>query len=171
MRKSLAAHALLALAVLSSACSERSEPPARAASAEPEDAPAGSSSETAALCVEVYSPETLANRSFAFDGTVVSIETRTDPKLPAGQRETPWVTFDVHDWYLGGSGGEVGVWMDGLNVETSVGFIEAETGTRLLVAGEPRWGGDPLDDPLAWTCGFTQPWSEDAAAEWEAATA
>lgn len=53
----------------------------------------------------------------------------------------------------------------------SAGSMTADVGTRLLVSGEPRWGGEPLEDPLAWTCGFTQPWSEDAAAEWEAATA
>jgi hypothetical protein len=165
----LSSAALAGFLLLGPACGDGSELSGGAAE-EGGTSSSSSSTNTAASCVEVYSPETLANRSFAFDGSVLSIETRTDPKLPAGQRETPWVSFEVHRWYLGGSGGEVGIWMDALNVETSAGSIEAETGTRLLVAGEPRWGGDPLEDPVAWTCGFTQPWTEEAAAEWGAAT-
>lgn len=165
MRKTLAALALLAS--MASACAgEAADPPP----ADPGGQPQGSSTEVAASCVEVYSPETLDNRSFAFDGTVTSIETRTDPKLPTGEQEVPWVTFDVSQWFIGGAEPTVGIWMDGLNVETSTGTISAEEGTRLLVAGEPRWGGKPLDDPLAWTCGFTQPWSEQALREWTAAT-
>ncbi|MGH2711210.1 MAG: hypothetical protein ACRDH9_08420 [Actinomycetota bacterium] len=153
------------------ACSSEAKAPAPVSE---EAAPPPSSTDstsTSALCVEVYSPETLAGRSFAFDGTVMAIETRTDPKLPAEEAEVPWVTFDVNRWYIGGSSDEIGVWVEPLNVETSNGTITAEVGTRLLVSGEPRWGGDPLEDPLAWICGFTQPWSEEAAAEWEAATA
>lgn len=164
MRKTLATLALLALTA--SACGDQAEPKPAAAGAEQQ----GSSTSTAASCVEVYSPEALASRSFAFDGTVTSIETRTDPKLPKGQQEVPWVTFDVSTWFIGGSEPTVGIWMDGLNVDTSAGTITAQEGTRLLVAGEPRWGGKPLDDPLAWTCGFTQPWSEQALREWTAAT-
>jgi hypothetical protein len=172
MRKTLAVSLFLAAMLLGSACAEDPQPQRRSEPPEGVETSSGSSStDIAASCVEVYSPETLVNRSFAFDGTVTSIETRTDPKLPAGERETPWVEFDVNRWFLGGSPETVGIWMDALNVETSVGTVSAEVGTRLLVAGEPRWGGEPLDDPLAWTCGFTQPWTEEAAAEWEAATA
>jgi hypothetical protein len=120
-------------------------------------------------CVEDYSPATLVERSFAFDGTVGSIELRRDPHLPPGENEVHWLTFNVNRWFRGGSASQVGVWIDALNLETSVGTIEAEPGTRLLVAGEPRWGGEPLDDPIAWACGFTQPWTREAASEWEAA--
>ena len=173
MRKPIASLALVAFVVLASACGNGSDTgeasgPTGAAG---ESSSSSSETSTSALCVEVYSPETLSNRSFAFDGTVTAIETRTDPKLPEGENESQWLTFDVHEWYLGGSEPSVGVWVDGLNVETTVGTITAEVGTRLLVAGEPRWGGRPLEDPLAWSCGFTQQWSEEAAAEWEAATA
>ena len=38
----------------------------------------------------------------------------------------------------GGSASEVGVWIENLNVNTTVGTIEAEPGTWLLVSGEPR---------------------------------
>jgi hypothetical protein len=126
----------------------------------------------AASCVEQYSPDTLRHRAFAFDGSVASIELRSDPRLQLEQEEDvriPWVTFSVHRWYRGGSGDEIGVWVEDLNVETSAGTIRAEPGTRLLVAGEPRWGGAPLDDPIAWPCGFTRPYTPEAAAEWEAA--
>jgi hypothetical protein len=170
MRRSLAVPLLLAVALLGSACADDTEPQPQSQPPEAVDT-APSSTDVAASCVEVYGPETLPNRSFAFDGTVASIETRSDPKLPVGERKTPWVTFDVNEWFLGGSGDTVAIWMDQLNVETSVGAVTAEVGTRLLVSGEPRWGGEPLDDPLAWTCGFTQEWTEEAAAEWETATA
>lgn len=123
-----------------------------------------------ARCVEYYSPETLRNRAFAFDGIVVSIRLRRDPKLDVPEEEhvrIPWVTFSVNRWYRGGSGQHVGVWIEHLNVTSSVGTISAERGTRLLVAGEPRWGGRPLDDPIAWACGFTQPYTPETAAQWK----
>ena len=69
----------------------------------------------------------------------------------------------------GGWASEVGVWIENLNVNSSVGTVEAEPGTRLLVSGEPRWGGDTLDDAIAWPCGFTQPWTEETASEWQTA--
>jgi hypothetical protein len=125
-----------------------------------------------ASCVEEYSPRTLRNRAFAFDGTVISIELRTDPKLEVEDEEDsriPWVTFSVHRWYRGGSGDDVGVWLENLNIETSAGTVTAEPGTRLLVTGEPRRGGAPLDDAIAWGCGFTRPYTAEAAEEWEAA--
>lgn len=123
----------------------------------------------AASCVEVYEPNTFANRSFAFDGTISSIEVRTDPQLPAGEQEIPWVMFDVHQWFLGGETKTIGVWVENLHMETSSGTIEVEPGTRLLVSGEPRWGGAPLDDAIAWPCGFTRPWSEELSSEWATA--
>ena len=174
MRTIGARYFLLGFVLLSTACAEDDPPSQTRAPIEAETSSSTSTStstETAASCVEVYSPKTLVNRSFAFDGTVASIETRNDPKLPAGERERPWVWFVVHQWYRGGSGETVGIWMDGVNIETSAGTVNAEPGMRLLVSGEPRWGGEPLDDPLAWTCGFTQEWTEEMAAEWEAATA
>lgn len=123
----------------------------------------------ASSCVEVYGLNTLLNRSFAFDGTVLSIEVRTDPQLPAGEQEVPWVMFDVHRWFKGGQTEAVGVWIENLNIGTPSGTIEAEPGIRLLVSGEPRWGGAPLDDAIAWPCGFTRPWSRELSSEWATA--
>lgn len=153
---------LLALAVLFTACAGGVDRPTREARGVD---PAGA----AYSCVQNYSAETLVQRSFAFDGTVLAIEIRRDPRLPGGEDEVPWVTFEVNRWFRGGSAPEVGVWVEFLNIETSAGTISAEPGTRLLVAGEPRWDGKPLEDPIAWPCGFSRRWTTEAAAEWEAA--
>lgn len=154
---------LVALALLGPACARPGgHSAAEGGKGEPEAAVGYS-------CVQTYSPETLVQRSFAFDGTVLATELRRDPLLPEGEDEVPWVTFEVNRWFRGGSASEVGVWVDVLNTETSAGTISAEPGTHLLVAGEPRWGGKPLEDPIAWACGFTQPWTPAAVAEWQAA--
>ncbi|MBB5789247.1 hypothetical protein [Jiangella mangrovi] len=110
----------------------------------------------AASCAFAYSRETLAERAFAFDGTVTDIG--------AGS-----VTFDVHEWFRGGEEPAVTVAMaDGaaLADETSEWGPVYEVGTRLLVSGEPRWGGGPLDDPIVWTCGFTRYYDGTTAAFW-----
>ena len=160
--------ALVALFFLAGCGQPKQAAPADATS---QPSPAGgASTSTAESCVETYSPETLADRSFAFDGTVVKIEERQDPGAPHDEGVLPWVTFEVNEWFLGGSEPTVSVWVPGLGWETSAGTVSAKPSTRLLVAGEPRWGGAPLEDAIAWSCGFTQPWSEDVAAEWEEAT-
>jgi hypothetical protein len=72
----------------------------------------------------------------------------------------------VNHWYKGGTEATV-------TVEFSFNRSEDQNigggiGTRLLVTGQPRWGGKALDDPTAWGCGFTQMWSAQAAQEWSA---
>ena len=114
-------------------------------------------------CAFTYSPSTLAERTWAFDGTLVSSGATEDSHL--GQ--VPSATFAVNHWYRGGSGNQV-------TVQFEVGAISeyvpnVEVGERLLVAGESRWGGEPLDDPVAWGCGFTQPWAADTATSWTSA--
>ncbi len=119
----------------------------------------------AASCVELYSTETLRHRAFAFDGIVESLETRVDPKLPAEgsqSQELPWVTLKVNQWFKGGESPEVAIWVDPHWLE---GGWPLEPGDRLLVAGEYRWG-QPPEDPFAWGCGFTQPYTPEAAAQW-----
>lgn len=99
-----------------------------------------------ALCVELYSLETLAKRAVAFDGTVKSV---------AGDQ----VTFTVGQWFKGGTATEIT--LEGastLGGITSAGpTVSLEPGTRLLVAG---------DDGFAWSCGFTQPYDAGVAASW-----
>ena len=103
-----------------------------------------------AFCVERYSPQTLADRSFSFDGTVSAI---------AGDE----VTFRVGHWFKGAAGDSVTLTATGMTgtAITSVGGPHLAVGERYLVAGE---------DHFAWACGFTQPYDAAVAAEWAAAT-
>jgi hypothetical protein len=101
-------------------------------------------------CVETYSQETLANRDFAFDGTVTAID---------GDE----VTFGVADVFRGelaGSATFTATGMTGTSV-TSAGGPSLVIGQRYLVAG---------DDRFAWACGFTRPYDAAVAAEWAEAT-
>lgn len=110
-------------------------------------------------CVSAYTPEALRERSFAFAGTVTEVGSETDPSAPLGEGPIQRATFAVDDWFAGGSGDTIVVWM-----QRSVAV-----GDRLLVTGEPRWGGEPLDDAIAWECDFTVEWSDAAGAEWASA--
>jgi len=76
----------------------------------------------------------------------------------------PAATFKVNNWYRGGDTPQVTVQFDAGQLSEFV--PEVTPGTRLLVAGEPRWGGQPLDNPVAWGCGFTQLWTSTSAQEW-----
>ncbi|WP_422740348.1 hypothetical protein ACN263_14595 [Micromonospora sp. WMMD729] len=130
----------------------------------------------AAQCVKAYSPRTLAEQGFAFDGTVTGIgpaRTERGNQPPVDLRA---VTFQVHTWFRGGSAGTAVVDMWPPTAGTGTGDATAEhapayqVGTRLLVSGTPRWGGAPLADPIAWGCGFTRYYSPLFAAEWATAT-
>ena len=115
-------------------------------------------------CVEAATDENLAARSFAFDGVVTQVADEVDLNMPdddvAGQL-VPRATFAVTTWYRGGGPEHVAVWMQ----------RDVSVGERLLVSGEPRWGGAPLDDAIAWECGFTEAHSEERAAAWASAFA
>ena len=104
----------------------------------------------AASCVEQYSPQAVAKRAFAFDGTVTAI---------VGDE----VTFRVDERYSGSPAAVVTLTAGGMTgaAITSAGGPHLEVGARYLVAGE---------DHFAWPCGFTQPYDPVVAAEWAAAT-
>jgi len=112
-------------------------------------------------CAFEYNPSTLAERSWAFDGTMIELDSVDDSELG----EVPSATFSVNQWYRGGSGDTVTVQFETGPVSEFVPNVEP--GARLLVTGEPRHGGQPLDDAVAWGCGFTQSWSAAAAESWE----
>lgn len=114
---------------------------------------------TSTRCVSEYSVQTLTERSFAFDGTVLSVRNEDDPRAPDEDVVTGHVEFEVHQWFAGGGGRTATVWMQ----------RPVQQGDRLLVAGEPRWGGQPLDDPIAWECGFTTDYSAARSEEWSTA--
>lgn len=117
--------------------------------------------DSSAGCVDEYSSETLRDRAFAFDGTVSAIgggASSDDLYID--------VTFQVNEWFRGDGAEEVSVQLMPSGTTTSDGHVSYDVGTRLLVSGEPRWGGDPLEKPVAWACGFTREHTESAAVEW-----
>lgn len=142
-------------------------------SSPPSSAPSGPVGDSGlASCAFEYSPSTLADRAFAFDGTAVSVgPARTErPGRRVGYVGT---TFEVHEWFAGGSGTTVTIDMappgDARSDEDSEYAPGYVLGDRLLVSGEHRWGGATMDDALAWTCGFTRYHDEATADLWRAA--
>jgi hypothetical protein len=130
------------------------------------EAPSRQLGQDAAMsCVEDYDVTTLVGRAFAFDGAVAAIaEDRSsgdDPYID--------VTFDVFDWFVGDGPDIVNVEMFPPGNRTSVGTANYEVGSRLLISGEPRWGGTPLEAPVAWMCGFSRTYDTDTAASWREA--
>jgi hypothetical protein len=84
--------------------------------------------------IEQYSAKTLRQRAFAFEGTVVGIETRVDPRLPDRDQERSWVTFQVNRWFRGGTADEVSIWFDGL---LDLGTKARQTSGRQRSTREP----------------------------------
>jgi hypothetical protein len=81
------------------------------------------------------------------------------------------VTFSVDEWFQGGSEPTITVDMQP-PIFVGEGSPSYGVGTRLLVSGEPRWGGKPLDDAIVWGCGFTRCYTPQTADAWhEAASA
>jgi hypothetical protein len=112
-------------------------------------APGGSIGTGSAACVEPYSPTALANRSFAFDGTVSAID---------GEQ----VTFTVGAAYRGVNGETITLDAPGMtgSAITSAGGPNLSIEERYLVAG---------DDHFVWSCGYTQAYDATVAADWAAA--
>jgi hypothetical protein len=102
-----------------------------------------------------YSLENLKKRTYAFDGTIKSIE----PDPADGPDK---ITFTVGQWFKGGSGAEAVRQAYGFQVVTSAGGSPHETGQHLLVAG---------DDEFVWECGFTQAYDAGVAADWKSTLA
>lgn len=126
-----------------------------------------------ASCVQAYSPAALPERAFAFDGTVSTVARGTTDEPGRGRLDTVAVTFVVHEWFKGGAARTATVDLMAPGSSGADGDPPAyEEGTRLLVSGEPRWGGEPLDDPIAWTCGgWTRYYEQAVADDWRSATA
>ena len=128
---------------------------------------------SAASCAESYSIKSIGNRAFAFDGTIVSIGEGATNKADKGQLDTAAVTFQVNEWFKGGAGETVTVDLMAPTSNIAGNDVPAyEKGTRLLVSGGPRWGGAPLDDAMAWSCGgFTRYYEPVVADDWRTGTA
>ncbi|RKR86667.1 hypothetical protein BDK92_0917 [Micromonospora pisi] len=123
--------------------------------------------EVEASCVEQYSPQTVAARPFAFDGTVLSIAERSSARVESDPYVS--VTFTVTRWFRGGHGDRVTVAMFPPDVHTSVGNASYTIGSRLLVSGADRWGNAQLSNPIAWACGFTRWYNQADAQVWREA--
>ncbi len=125
---------------------------------------------SSASCVEGYDLTTLQGRAFAFDGTVTSTAAMRAPDDGSGALPGYLtVTFTVHEWFRGGDKATVTVDMMSGPTTGTVSSPEGTSfglGTRLLVSGEPRFGGRPLQDPIAWGCGFTRNSDQATAAAW-----
>lgn len=117
-----------------------------------------------AECAGGYVPEALAERAFAFDGTVAAVGQAADPDVPV----VP-VTFEVHGWFHGGKGQAVTVDMAAPLVASGLGGARRGpsygVGTRLLVSGEAP---EDAKVPVAWGCGFTRYHDVATAAAWAA---
>lgn len=128
--------------------------------------PEGESATGAGSCAVDYSLTTLAERTFAFAGTVIAIDT-------GGLFGTNRVTFQVQEWFRGGTATEVtldmvppiepgGTATDSRQLTTPSYTV----GTRLLVSGASRGGDAQLEDGIVWGCGFTRYYDPTTAAAW-----
>lgn len=120
----------------------------------------GSTTSSSASCVEAFSLENLKQRSFAVDGTVMSVSGDI-------------VTVQVNKWFHGtppasAAGNALRMDVSAL-AETgdtsSVTDADLHPGVRILFSGEPAASREaaPL---LAWGCGFTRPYSATEATRW-----
>lgn len=137
----------------------------------PRTGPLGDGGATAS-CVEGYSTATVGNRAFAFDGTVVAVGPGGTDVSGKGSLDTVAVRFRVHEWFEGGTDETVTV--DLMSPTSDLAGDETpayEDGTRLLVSGEPRWGGPPLHHAIAWSCGFTRYYEATVADAWRRGSA
>ena len=118
-------------------------------------------------CVSEYGRKTLVQQRFAFDGVVVKIGESVSDRGDSADLGQPGVTFRVMRWYAGGDGDQVTVDMPG--APSIDGAVAYGIGSRLLVSGQPRWGGTALKYPIAWSCGFTRYHDPTTATEWKSA--
>lgn len=122
-----------------------------------------------ASCVEYYAPKALTGRAFAFDGVVVEVGPSVSDRGDGADLGLPGVTFEVREWFSGGRADTVTVDMQPLttgSADPSDPGYAYGIGSRLLVSGEARWGGSPLEDPIAWGCGFSRYYDPETAAAW-----
>ena len=127
----------------------------------------------AASCVQTWTDDRpiAEQREFAFDGVVTGIGPGRTNRPDSGDLGLVSVTFQVREWFAGGAGAEVAVDMyppvgEGQGRSGDGDDPAYAVGSRLLVSGAPRWGGVPLDDPIAWMCGFTRYYEEGTADAW-----
>jgi hypothetical protein len=110
---------------------------------------------TQGSCVEQFSVDALASRSWAFDGTITEVVPAKDLESGAPEDIVTSVTFRVDRWYKGGSGDTVTVKTYNIpGVQASNEGPDPSVGARILASGE---------DDYIWGCGFSKPFSEENA--------
>lgn len=128
----------------------------------------------AASCVESYAPKAVMGRAFAFDGVVVEVGRSVSDRGDESDLGLPGVTFEVREWFSGGRADTVTVDMQprrpGPENPLDPGYAYG-VDSRLLVSGEARWGGSPLEAPIAWGCGFSRYYDPETATAWRYALA
>jgi hypothetical protein len=149
--------AVAAIAVVAlTACSDGGETPPEPAGGtadeltDPIVAEGGSSG--LGSCAFEFGPQTLAERQFAFDGTVADI---VEPEA----LDAPYdVVFEVTRWYQGGAGTTVTVKTYDVSGTSLAGDLGLEQGERILASG---------DDDFLWGCGFSMPYTDQDAGVFE----
>lgn len=120
----------------------------------------GSTTSSSASCVEAFSLENLKQRSFAVDGTVVSVSGDiATVQVNKWFHGTPPASSEVHPLTMDVSAlAETGD-------TSSLTDAGVQPGARILFSGEPAASraAAPL---LAWGCGFTRPYSATEATRW-----
>lgn len=95
-------------------------------------------------CAFEFSVEVLAERGFAFDGTVTQI------REPAAMDAPNEVDFAVARWYAGGDGAIATLTTYDVSGTSLAGDLGLQEGESILDSG---------DGDILWGCGFSMPYS------------
>jgi hypothetical protein len=107
-----------------------------------------------ASCVMEFSVPNLADRQFAFDGTVTEI------RDPASAGDAYAVVFEVAHWFAGAEGATTTVRTYDVSGTALAGDLGLSVGDRVLASG---------DEDFLWGCGFSMAYSDENAALFEEA--
>lgn len=127
----------------------------------------------ASSCVRSYAAKAVGELGFAFDGVVVEFGASVSDRGDDADLGLAGVTFEVREWFSGGQGETVTVDMQHPSEDALVSNADYAygVGSRLLISGQPRWGGPPLQQPIAWGCGFSRYHDPATATAWREALA
>ena len=120
-----------------------------------------------------YAASAVRELGFAFDGVVVEVGASVSDRGDEADLELAGVTFEVREWFSGGESKTVTVDMLPPSAAAILSGVDYAygVGSRLLISGQPRWGGSPLQQPIAWGCEFTRYYDSATAAAWREASA
>ncbi|MGH2636968.1 MAG: hypothetical protein ACRDHU_12595 [Actinomycetota bacterium] len=105
-------------------------------------------------CAFEFSVDTLAEREFAFEGTVTEI------REPEAMDAPYQVDFEVARWFTGGETTNVTLGTYDVSGTSLAGDLGLAVGDHVLASG---------DDEFLWGCGFSMTYSDDSADVFEQA--